>query len=99
MDEICKKYRNDKNAFYDIMNSLMMKSMNTKTWNSVIAGHKKYIETGEIVTQKTDLELDKIDAIRAKLNFIKTDWLIHRNLQFSKRMETFILLLKVLKRL
>lgn len=49
-----------KNAFFGVMNSLMMKSMNTKNWNSVLAGHKKYIETGEIVTEKTTLELDKV---------------------------------------
>ena len=54
-----------KNPFFDIMNSLMMKRMNTKTWNSVLAGHKKYIETGEIVTEKTPLELDKVTAINA----------------------------------
>ena len=51
-----------KNGFFDIMNTLMMKSMNTKNWNGVLAGHKKYIETGEIVTQKTTLELDKVIA-------------------------------------
>jgi len=52
-----------KNGFFDTMNSLMIKSMNTKNWNSVLAGHKKYIETGEIVTQKTALELDKVIAL------------------------------------
>ena len=49
-----------KNGFFDLMNTLMMKRMNTKNWNSVLAGHKKYIETGEIVTQKTTLEFDKV---------------------------------------
>ena len=49
-----------KNIFFDAMNVLMMKSMNKKNWNTVLAGHKKYIETGEIVTQKTVLELDKV---------------------------------------
>lgn len=52
-----------KNGLFDLLNVLMMKRMNTKNWNSVLAGHKKYIETGEIVTQKTSLELDKVIAL------------------------------------
>lgn len=52
-----------KNAFFDVMNTLMMKGMNTKNWNAVLAGHKKYIETGEIVTQKTVLELNKVTVL------------------------------------
>ncbi|MCB0650520.1 MAG: SRPBCC family protein [Saprospiraceae bacterium] len=49
-----------KNAFFDVMNVLMVKKMNIKLWNSVVAGHKKYIETGERVVEKTILELDKV---------------------------------------
>lgn len=49
-----------KNGFYDVMNVLMVKKMNIKLWNSVVAGHKKYIETGERVVEKTILELDKV---------------------------------------
>jgi carbon monoxide dehydrogenase subunit G len=49
-----------KNPFFNIMNVMMMKGMNTKNWNSVLAGHKKYVETGEIVTENTVLELDKV---------------------------------------
>lgn len=52
-----------KNFFFDILNSLMMKKMNTKLWNSVLAGHKKYIETGDRVTQKTVLELERVIEI------------------------------------
>jgi carbon monoxide dehydrogenase subunit G len=52
-----------KNPFFNIMNVLMMKGMNTKNWDAVLAGHKKYIETGEIVTEKTVLELDKVIAV------------------------------------
>ena len=52
-----------KNPFFDVMNAMMMKSMNTKLWNSVLAGHKKYIETGERVFEKTPLELNKVVAI------------------------------------
>lgn len=52
-----------KNGFFDVMNSLMMKNMNIKNWDSVLAGHKKYIETGEIVTEKTTLEMDKVVAL------------------------------------
>tara|TARA_B100000809_G_scaffold138675_1_gene136296 strand:- start:1447 stop:1950 length:504 start_codon:yes stop_codon:yes gene_type:complete len=52
-----------KNVFFDFLNSLMMKKMNTKNWNSLLAGHKKYIETGEIVTEKTVLELNKVIVI------------------------------------
>jgi len=49
-----------KNSFFDLMNSLVMKSMNTKNWNAVLAGHKKYIETGIRVVEDTVLELDKV---------------------------------------
>ena len=49
-----------KNVFFQIMNSLMMKKMNMKNWDAVLAGHKKYIETGERVVQNTTLELDKV---------------------------------------
>jgi len=52
-----------KNSIFDIMNALMVKPMNIKLWNSVVAGHKKYIETGEIVTEKTVLELDKVTIL------------------------------------
>jgi ribosome-associated toxin RatA of RatAB toxin-antitoxin module len=52
-----------KNPLFDAMNNMMMKKMNIKNWNSVLAGHKKYIETGEIVTQGTTLELDKVIEI------------------------------------
>jgi carbon monoxide dehydrogenase subunit G len=49
-----------KNVFFDLMNALLVKGMNTKLWNSVVAGHKKYIETAERVTEKTVLEIDKV---------------------------------------
>ncbi|MFT5021213.1 MAG: ligand-binding SRPBCC domain-containing protein [Polaribacter sp.] len=52
-----------KNVVFDAMNSMMMKKMNTKLWNSVLAGHKKYIETGERVFKETPLEVDKVVAI------------------------------------
>lgn len=51
---------NMKNMFFDIMNGLIIKGMNNKLWNSVVAGHKKYIETGERVVEKTVLELNKV---------------------------------------
>jgi carbon monoxide dehydrogenase subunit G len=52
-----------KNALFDAMNSMMVKKMNTKLWNSVMAGHKKYIETGERVVKDTPLELDRVIAL------------------------------------
>ncbi len=51
---------NMKNALFDMMNILMMKKMNTKNWNAVLAGHKKYIETSERVLENTVLELNKV---------------------------------------
>ncbi len=53
-----------KNGFFDIMNSLMMKRMNSQLLDGIAAGHKKYIETGEIVKKNTKLELDKVIVIR-----------------------------------
>jgi len=52
-----------KNVFFDMMNSLMMKKMNIKNWNSVLAGHKKYIETGIRVVENTVLDLDKVIVV------------------------------------
>jgi carbon monoxide dehydrogenase subunit G len=49
-----------KNSFFDIMNTVMMKSMNSKLVDGILAGHKKYIETGEIVTGKTKLDLSQV---------------------------------------
>lgn len=49
-----------KNSFFDMMNSLMMKKMNSQLIDGIAAGHKKYIETGEIVKKDTKLELDKV---------------------------------------
>lgn len=49
-----------KNGLFDVMNGIMVKKMNIKLWNSVVAGHKKYIETGEQVVENTVLELDKV---------------------------------------
>lgn len=37
---------------FDIMNSLMMKNMNAKLLDGIMAGHKLYIETGTIVNEK-----------------------------------------------
>jgi hypothetical protein len=51
-----------KHPLFDLMNIMMMKGMNTKNWNTVLAGHKKYVETGEIVTEETVLELDKVSV-------------------------------------
>ena len=52
-----------KNVFFDMMNNLMMKKMNNKNWNSVLAGHKKYIETGIRVVEDTVLEIDKVIVV------------------------------------
>ena len=49
-----------KNVFFDMMNTTVMKRMNIKNWDAVLAGHKKYIETGERVVEKTILELNKV---------------------------------------
>lgn len=49
-----------KNFFFDIMNSIMMKKMNSKLIDGIAAGHKKYIETGTIVKKDTKLELEKV---------------------------------------
>lgn len=49
-----------KNFIFDIMNNLMMKKMNAQLLDGIAAGHKKYIETGEIVKKDTKLELDKV---------------------------------------
>jgi hypothetical protein len=49
-----------KNVFFDLMNRLMMKSMNAKLLDGIMAGHKKYMETGEIVNEKTPLDLSQV---------------------------------------
>ncbi len=52
-----------KNPFFNLMNALVMKRMNSQLLDGIVAGHKKYIEGGEIVTPKTVLELDKVIKI------------------------------------
>ncbi len=52
-----------KNSFFDIMNSLMMKNMNAKLLDGIMAGHKLYIETGTIVNEKTKLDLSTVKKI------------------------------------
>jgi hypothetical protein len=52
-----------KNVLFDMMNSLMMKNMNAKLLSGILAGHKKYIETGEIVNDKTKLDLSQVSVL------------------------------------
>ncbi len=52
-----------KNAFFDLMNSLMMKNMNARLLDGIMAGHKLYIETGTIVNEKTKLDLSQVVKI------------------------------------
>jgi hypothetical protein len=52
-----------KNGFFDIMNSLMMKKMNAKLLDGIMAGHKLYIETGTIVNDKTKLDLSQVTKL------------------------------------
>jgi hypothetical protein len=52
-----------KNVFFDVMNSLMMKNMNAKLLDGIMAGHKLYIETGTIVNEKTKLDLSQVKIL------------------------------------
>ena len=52
-----------KNPFYDLLNQLVMKSRNEKLFDSIMAGHKKYIETGDIVYEKTPLDLKAVEKL------------------------------------
>lgn len=52
-----------KNAFFDFMNNMMMKNMNAKLLDGILAGHKKYIETGEIVDKNTKLDLSAVQVV------------------------------------
>ena len=49
-----------KNGFFDVMNHLVMKSMNAKLLSGILAGHKKYMETGEVINDKTVLDLTRV---------------------------------------
>lgn len=49
-----------KNGFFDVMNTVVMKNMNAKLVDGIVAGHKKYIETGEIINDKTVLDLKPV---------------------------------------
>jgi hypothetical protein len=42
----------------------MMKKMNSNLLNGIVAGRKKYIETGEGVNKKTFLELGRVVVIK-----------------------------------
>lgn len=51
------------NGFFDLMNSLVMKGMNAKLLDGIMAGHKLYIETGTIVNEKTKLNLNQVKKL------------------------------------
>lgn len=53
-----------KNGFFNVMNSLMMKKMNAKLLDGIMAGHKLYIETGTIVNDKTKLDLSQVTKFK-----------------------------------
>lgn len=44
----------------NLMNILMMKRMNTKNWNAVLAGFKKHIETGEELTPNSKIDINLV---------------------------------------
>jgi carbon monoxide dehydrogenase subunit G len=46
-----------------MMNSAMVKPMNTKNWDSFVAGIRHHIETGEEVSTETALNMNDIIAI------------------------------------
>jgi len=52
-----------KNVFFDAMNTIMMKKMNAKLLDGIMAGHKLYIETGTIVNGKTKLDLSVVKQV------------------------------------
>jgi len=52
-----------KNGLFDVVNSLMMKNMNAKLLDGIMAGHKLYIETGTIVNDKTKLDLSQVSKV------------------------------------
>jgi hypothetical protein len=52
-----------KNKLFETLNSLAMKRSNGKLINGIMAGHKKYIETGVIVNDKTPLDLSQVEEI------------------------------------
>ena len=43
-----------------LMNAMMMKKMNNKNWDNVLAGFKKHSESGELVDQKTKLDVGAV---------------------------------------
>ena len=49
-----------KNGFFDVMNHLVMKRMNAKLLSGILAGQKKYMETGEVINDKTVLDLTRV---------------------------------------
>lgn len=49
-----------KNAFFEVFNTLLMKRMNAQLLDGIMAGHKKYMETGEIVNENTPLDLSQV---------------------------------------
>lgn len=49
-----------KNVLFDLFNALAMKKMNANLLDGIMAGHKKYMETGVIVNEKTPLDLGQV---------------------------------------
>jgi hypothetical protein len=53
-----------KNILFDFMNKMMMKKMNAKLLDGIMAGHKLYIETGTIVNEKTKLDVSQVTKLK-----------------------------------
>jgi hypothetical protein len=49
-----------KNVLFDFMNNIMMKKINAKLMDGIMARHKLYIETGTIVNDKSKLDLAQV---------------------------------------
>ncbi|MES0489528.1 MAG: SRPBCC family protein [Leptospirales bacterium] len=45
----------------DMMNAVMMKKMNIKVWEKLLAGFKKHIETSELIEKSTPLEVELVE--------------------------------------
>lgn len=51
---------------FGLINGMMMKKMNIRAWNGLLAGYKRYIETGETVTKDTPLDFEAVKEVVEK---------------------------------
>jgi hypothetical protein len=56
------------NGMWGTMNKMAGRKKFANVWRSIISGYKYHIETGEEVTHKTKLDIERVQLIESKIS-------------------------------